>query len=351
LLLDYVVAKDRLWRFDMDRSGWRVQDLGPAQEVNQAIAANFTAMSAPGNSYRDSLEMLSATLLAGLQLAGTERQLLVSPGTALNNVPFSALLLEDDWLGDRVPVILVPSISEYLSAAPGIQPAREVELAVFADPDFGSITDPQALVVDQDSFRYWAGTLERLPASAREADSLAAWYPQSRSRIFTGNQANTDNLFAGEVRNAGILHLATHGYFNEALPELTGIAMSPGREGDSFVSLAELSGARFTANLVVISACSTTQGEAIPGEGNMSLGRAFLAQGVDSVISTLWPVSDRATAQFMHEFYRALNEDHLDYASAMQAAQQALRSSANYRNPYYWAAYVLTSAVPAAPAW
>jgi len=201
-------------------------------------------------------------------------------------------------------------------------------------------------LANQGDFNSWTAALERLPASAREAEALSAWYPDENRRILTGVDASQDNFFSEQVRNARIIHLATHGYFNESLPELVGVALSPGTDGDSFVSLAEISGARFNAELVVISACSTTQGETIPGEGNMSLARGFLAQGVGSVISTLWPVSDRATALFMKEFYRAVNEDRLDYAAAMQSAQQALRSSATYRNPYYWAAYVLTSAAP-----
>jgi CHAT domain-containing protein len=143
--------------------------------------------------------------------------------------------------------------------------------------------------------------------------------------------------------NADILHIATHGYFNDRMPELIGFALSGDSDEDGFVSMAEISNAQFHNKLVVLSACSSGQGEQIPGEGNMSLARAFLAQGVDSVVSTLWPVSDRATALFMKEFYRSLKNEGANYAGALRNAQLALRRSANYRNPYYWGAFTLIS--------
>ena len=113
---------------------------------------------------------------------------------------------------------------------------------------------------------------------------------------------------------------------------------------DGFVSMAEISAEDFDADLVVVSACNTGRGFELRGEGNMSLARTFLAQGVDSVVSTLWPVSDPATALFMKEFYRALNEDKRTLAESLQSAQRVLRESGRYRHAFFWSGYVLTTA-------
>ena len=78
----------------------------------------------------------------------------------------------------------------------------------------------------------------------------------------------------------------------------------------------------------------------------MGLTRGFLAQGARHVISTLWPVSDRASAQFMNLFYGHLHRVG-SVAEALQAAQQELKAMPDFRHPYYWAAYVLTSVSPA----
>jgi len=113
---------------------------------------------------------------------------------------------------------------------------------------------------------------------------------------------------------------------------------------DGFVSMAEISAQDFNADLVVVSACNTGRGFEIRGEGNMSLARTFVAKGVDSVVSTLWRVSDSASALFMQEFYRSVNEDKRNLAESLQSAQRVLRASPRYRHPYFWSGYVLTTA-------
>jgi CHAT domain-containing protein len=207
-----------------------------------------------------------------------------------------------------------------------------------------TVDAPVAVASTAPLFHSWSSTLERLPATAVEAEALSAFYASDQRLILTGPAATQQQFFSPAVRNARIIHIATHGYFNEQMPELVGFAMSKGHDDDGFVSMAEIAAERFSAELVVISACSTAQGETIAGEGNMSLARTFLAQGVGAVISTLWPISDRATAVFMKEFYRALNEDGASYAEALDSARQVLRATPAYRNPYYWSAYTLSSA-------
>ncbi|MBU2098795.1 MAG: CHAT domain-containing protein [Gammaproteobacteria bacterium] len=105
----------------------------------------------------------------------------------------------------------------------------------------------------------------------------------------------------------------------------------------------ELFSYRFNNELVVISGCDTAMGRPLAGEGMIGLTRGFIAQGARHVISTLWPVSDRASADFMAIFYRHLHDlGHV--AQALQAAQNEMQQNTDYRNPFYWAAYVLTSA-------
>ena len=41
-------------------------------------------------------------------------------------------------------------------------------------------------------------------------------------------------------------------------------------------------------------------------EGVMSLGRAFMAAGAESVTVSLWQVSDESTQMFMEEYYKNL---------------------------------------------
>ena len=56
----------------------------------------------------------------------------------------------------------------------------------------------------------------------------------------------------------------------------------------------------------MLSACQTGFGESRSGEGVLGLRRGFALAGTRNLLFTLWPVDDRATAQFMERFYERL---------------------------------------------
>ena len=77
----------------------------------------------------------------------------------------------------------------------------------------------------------------------------------------------------------------------------------------------------------------------------MSLARSFFAQGAKHVISTHWPVADRASAEFMRYFYEALARKGIDNAaSALYSAQKRLSRHPRYKDPFYWGGYMSMSA-------
>src|SRR5712671_5647532 len=73
-----------------------------------------------------------------------------------------------------------------------------------------------------------------------------------------------------------------------------------------FLSMSEILGLKLQAESVVLSACNTGSGEISRAEGVMSLGRAFLAAGAESVTVSLWQVSDETTALLMEKYYKAI---------------------------------------------
>jgi CHAT domain-containing protein len=302
------------------------------------------------------MRQLSPLLLPDLAAWPDATELLIVPHTGLHALPFAALTQAANG-APYAPLITghtlrtLPSLSSYFMAKPRREVAYSTDVAVLADPIFNKM-QVAALAPQQsaaaDLWRSWSDTLQPLPYTAREAANIVSQFP-GRTVSYTGAAANRNNLKSAQTRNAKVLHIATHGYFKSTSEDNLGLALSPVDDGGKavagFITLTELFGYAFNNQLVVISGCETAMGKELAGVGLNGLTRGFLAQGVRHVISTLWPVSDRASAEFMRFFYRNLDESK-DVAVALQQAQLELARNPDYRNPYYWAGYVLTTVDP-----
>merc|ERR1712032_492474 len=92
--------------------------------------------------------------------------------------------------------------------------------------------------------------------------------------------------------------------------------------------------------LVMLSTCVSGLGDIVPAEGVISLARAFLMAGAQSVAFTLWSVSDAAQLDFVTRFYDAWLVRSHSKASALKEAQREMKIT--YPNhPYKWGGIVL----------
>jgi CHAT domain-containing protein len=355
-VLYYYVGTADAWLFKIDARTFSVHNLGPATTLAALLAAVEQDLRSANGAPAVGLRDLSAFLLpADLQLTGAQ-ELLIVPHRDLYKIPFAALtraqagdarvLIED------FAVKTTPSLTAYFMDKPGAAEDRSADLAVFADPLFNT-TDLRSSALgpteEPEELQSWSATLERLPYTELEANNLRAVFRPENTLDFLGNRATLANLTSAPVRNARILHIATHGYFHSTSSDNVGLVLSAINENNErvpgFVTLTELFGHRFNNELVVISGCDTAMGMQLAGEGMMGVTRGFLAQGARHVISTLWPVSDRASAQFMALFYTSLHQLG-NVAEALRAAQLELKALPEFRHPYYWAPYVLTTVSP-----
>jgi CHAT domain-containing protein len=157
--------------------------------------------------------------------------------------------------------------------------------------------------------------------------------------------ANRETVLGGALRDFRVLHFATHAVADTRTPELSGLVFSQvdesGRQREGFLGLSDIYDLRLSADLVVLSGCRTAFGKEVRGEGLMGLTRAFLFAGVPRVVASLWPVQDRAAAELMTRFYRALWREGRSPAVALREAQRDLRRDPRYRDPFYWSGYLL----------
>lgn len=132
-----------------------------------------------------------------------------------------------------------------------------------------------------------------------------------------------------------IIHLATHA--DASNKKSPWIAFK-----DEKIVLKELYNIKIQADLVTLSACNTSLGEIVNGEGVLSLARGFFYSGANSVVSTLWNVNDRSSAMIMEDFYKNLKNGKRKSESLRQAKINYLQThSQEEASPYYWSSYIL----------
>jgi tetratricopeptide (TPR) repeat protein len=162
--------------------------------------------------------------------------------------------------------------------------------------------------------------------------------------------AATLRAVLARLPSASIVHLATHGiaYSDARYARRSFVALAKDRSGPGALEARELLDAsdttlRLRAELVVLSACQTALGSTTRSEGTVGLQRAFLARGARALIVSMWSVPDDATQLLMNAFYRAWLDPQTggDKARALQAAQLAVRAVPAFRDPVYWAAFIL----------
>ncbi len=143
-----------------------------------------------------------------------------------------------------------------------------------------------------------------------------------------------------QTQNFPIVHLATHGQFSSQADQTFLITWDKKINVKNLDQLLKERD-KITQNpieLLILSACQTAT-----GDKRAALGLAGVAvrSGARSTLATLWSIQDQSTADFMTEFYQAINQPNVSKVQALRQAQLSLLHSPQYQNPYYWAPFVL----------
>ncbi|MFW6371146.1 MAG: CHAT domain-containing protein, partial [Bacteroidota bacterium] len=116
--------------------------------------------------------------------------------------------------------------------------------------------------------------------------------------------------------------------------------------GNDVLQAWEIYNMQLDASMVVMSSCESGYGEVHGTEGMLSLSRAFRYAGAASVVYTLWPVSDKSSAEVMHYFYRFLDKG-MSRDEAMQQAKLTYLETSDpaLLHPAFWAGYTVNGNV------
>ncbi|MGH9902031.1 MAG: CHAT domain-containing protein, partial [Pyrinomonadaceae bacterium] len=116
-----------------------------------------------------------------------------------------------------------------------------------------------------------------------------------------------------------------------------------GRE-DGILTALEASGLNlWGTRLVVLSACDTGLGEVKNGEGVYGLRRAFVLAGAETLVMSLWPVSDYVTRETMLSYYTGLKQGQ-GRGAALRQTRLSMLKRKEREHPFYWAGFIQSGA-------
>jgi tetratricopeptide (TPR) repeat protein len=270
------------------------------------------------NNAQGILARLYQSLLAPLESEIREAaRLVIVPHNALHYIPFQALYDGEAYLCERQEISYLPGANVLRYCQPAASPATGSAPASSCN-----------LLAVGHSYQ------GRLPFTVQEAKMIAG--------MWEGEALLEEQATVGELRRRAldcqILHLAAHGDFRPDNPLFSGLALA-----DGWLTTLDIFNLHLSSALVTLSACQS--GRSVVGGGDELLGlmRSFLAAGASALVSTLWAVEDRSTAQLMSAFYNYLSQGQRKGAALRQAQLDLMHDSQEsaYRHPYYWAPFFL----------
>jgi hypothetical protein len=265
-----------------------------------------------------------------LQRIKGHAKLIVVPDGLVNFVPFAALVDDEGrYLIDTRTLQMLPAVTTGL-VLEGSSEVRRVARKPAADKIIAVPSQTTARTVEITSGgRRQALTFDQLPGAAEETARVAA--------LLGGKVSPTIPTRSREY--LPVLHFATHGFFHVDSP-LSSFLILP--QGELTARQLYFGAMHIETGLVTMSACQTGLGGAHP-DSALGLANGFLVAGAQSVLSTLWIISDDATLELMQGFYRGV-ADGKALDEALRQAQLALKAQPQFADPYYWAAFQLTGA-------
>ena len=296
-------------------------------KIDKTLLEMFKPAHAPQPSYawngayskslREGLLDLHQVLITPMEqdLAGI-KVLAFIPTGSLSYLPFSALARARgeglEFLVERYPCVNLVKSSDLESV--GRPPVPEDGgLLALGNPD-GS-----------------------LPGAEREVAGVASQFTQVTKLL--GAQATSAQL---QQIGAGTryIHLATHGILDSVDPKKSYLLVS-GKPGSNHLTMPEIYDLKLDGvRLVTLSACETAREGGTPGSEISSLAEAFSVAGTNSVVASLWSVSDEATEKLMVEFYKGLHNKH-SLASSLQEAELSVMKNPSTAHPFFWAPFLV----------
>ena len=320
VVVAYHALPDRLVAWVLSSEGVR--------EATLPVAVKRADLARLVDAYRDALinlkpatdvgDKIGTLLLAPLDIPAGKRIIIVPHGP-LHYLPFQALRLDGQYLIERNPISIAPSISIAARLAERT-PTVAAQLVAFGNPTINpDVADP-------------------LPGAEREVHALSQQFPGAT--LFFKEQANKTN-FQGSAPNARLLHVAAHAVADTLDPLHSKVLLADENGQPNYLEAKDVMGMDLSGTaLIALSACESGLGRVEDGDEVLGFTRSFLSAGTSTLLASLWPVSDAATETLMTTLYDDLAKGE-QVQDAMRDAQRAVLANPETAHPFFWAPFNL----------
>ena len=316
-LVQYHALPDRLQVWVVSSTEVRSQSLPIRRDALVELVDTFRNSVVRGRRTAiGNADKMGAALVGPLGLQPGQR-IVVVPHGPLHYLPFQALRTNGRYLIETNPVSVAPSMSIAVQLARRT-PRVDGRLTAFGNPRIEDKYD--------------------LPGSVAEVQRLEQLFP--RNTVYMGAQA-TKTQFRQAAGGSPLVHVAAHAEADQVDPLYSRILLANENGRQNFLEAHEILELPMQGTaLVTLSACESGLGRIASGDEVLGFTRSFLSAGSSSLIASLWPVSDDATAVLMSTLYGELAKGR-DLQQAMQAGQLAVLRDPKMAHPFFWAPFNL----------
>lgn len=357
--IEYWLGDERAYAWVLTNEKISMVDLGSSTRINEVASAMRNALSQIGSGstakrLQPSVQLHDLVFLPLVaDLAGRRRIAVVADG-GLHYVPFAALRSPRGFLVESHDLTVVPSL---WFAVDGRNSRAIRGVLIVSDPIYEA-TDPRLALMtrqgnamnavsDQREKTATVHTgLRRLPATAVEAAAVRELFDRREVTELTGVAATRDALLRRKLSGYRYIHIASHAIADPEIPLLSSLVLSTvdsqGNTISGRVLAADLMNVRLDAEVLVLSGCETAYGRRIEGEGLMGLQYTMIARGARNVVSSLWRVPDRSSADMMRAFYTDMVQREQPPGAALAEAMRSMLERGS--DPGAWSAFTLAAA-------
>jgi len=270
---------------------------------------------------------------------GLKTKLVIVPDGVLWRLPFEALQsAEDHYVVDSAQVSYAPSLSALREMRKQPAPGGRLNslLVAYANPDLSK------KFTTRFEFAYPDIRLGPAAEQQEEIKRIATIYGVRTSRLSVGPQANAVQIQSG-ISRARIVHFAVPVILDDISAMSSFITLSPGEsQEDGFFNTRKIMELESPAELVVASTAQHSAG--FNGNAAVGFSWAWFVAGTRATLVSRWKVESPAVSPLLSGFYSSIKPTTRTPVSKGQALRQsllAIRRSADYQHPYYWAGFAM----------